>query len=70
MKQSEVWRELANAEAEADRKAIPSADVVMVARCKDCKHYKGLAECNILGECMGTNGFCSWGEREEDNEAD
>ena len=48
---------------------VPSADVVEVVRCKDCKHYKGLAECEVIGDCMGTYGFCAWGER-KDNETD
>lgn len=37
-----------------------------LVRCKDCKHYQGLAECELIGDCMGTYGFCSWGERSED----
>lgn len=37
-----------------------------VVRCKDCIHYKGLAECDVIGECMGTDGYCAWGERRED----
>lgn len=36
-----------------------------IIRCKECKHYEGLAECKIIGECMGTNGFCSYGERSD-----
>lgn len=44
----------------------PTVDAVEVVRCKDCKYYKGLAECYAIGDCMGTNGYCAWGERRED----
>ena len=48
----------------------PSADVVEVVRCKDCKHRK-TAECLMYVECdCGSqhtwecdNDFCSYGER-------
>ena len=39
-----------------------------LVRCKDCKHYLELAECYLFGRCMGTDDFCSWGERKEDAE--
>ena len=42
----------------------PAADVVEVTRCKDCKHYIGLAECEFVGHFSGgTNYFCADGER-------
>jgi hypothetical protein len=41
----------------------PVIDAVSVVRCKDCEHYQGLAECEIIGTCMGTNGYCAWGKR-------
>lgn len=34
-------------------------------RCKDCKHYQGLAECELIGTCMGTLGYCAWGKRND-----
>lgn len=54
--------------------SIPAADVVEVVRCKDCKYcdYKS----NVIGcACfMGgllrntkENGYCSFGERRDDN---
>ena len=61
--------------------AMPSADVVEVVRCKDCKHgrdavrgsYKhklNLIDCNRIDYehpyIMRPNDFCSWGEREEE----
>lgn len=49
-----------------DLEDASDADVVEVVRCKDCKYYKGLAECNVIGECMGIYGYCAWGERRED----
>ena len=53
-------------------KAIPSADVVEVVRCKDCKRGKPYSdkqlECNALG--LGglkfPNDYCSYGERRSD----
>lgn len=47
---------------ELDR--VPAADVEPVVRCKDCKHYLGLAECEFEGHFSGgTNYFCADGER-------
>lgn len=41
---------------------MPSADVVEVVRCKDCKYRaKGLPYCAYFGE----TDFCSYGERKE-----
>lgn len=43
---------------------VPTADVMEVTRCKDCKHYIGLAECEFVGHFSGgTNYFCADGER-------
>lgn len=42
-----------------------SSDVVQVIQCKDCKHYLGLAECRLIGECGGTKFYCGWSERKE-----
>lgn len=50
--------------------AIPSADVVEVVRCKDCKHR---TFSDAYGECMKglivvrPDDFCSRGERREDD---
>ena len=33
-----------------------------IGRCKDCMHYNGLAECEFVPECGGTNWFCGWFE--------
>lgn len=45
----------------------PTADVVEVVRCKDCrsfnKHYK---ECTLHGSHFGENGFCCKGKRKTD----
>ena len=51
-------------------KNIPSADVVEVVRCKDCKHRtydrsRGLYYCNMyygMGDVSDGN-YCSYGER-------
>ena len=45
-------------------KAAPAADVAPVVRCKGCKHYLGLAECEFEGHFSGgTDYFCADGER-------
>ena len=46
----------------------PTADVVEVVRCKDCKHYNGdSAVCKCMNRAMKGDGFCSCGERREDD---
>lgn len=57
---------------------VPTADVVEVVRCKDCKHWdcyggedahKGdCSELVGLDSCMYEDDFCSYGERRADNE--
>lgn len=56
------------------RKAIeqtPTADVVEVVRCKDCKEnpgyirQKGMVWCRKFKEDVPKNNFCSYGERKE-----
>lgn len=51
---------------------IPTADVVEVVRCKDCKHYtsKGTCACDQwlfddVNIDVMLNDFCSYGERRE-----
>lgn len=51
---------------------IPTADVVDVVRCKDCKHRyivgNGLTHywvCNFLDAENKDDGYCSYGERAE-----
>lgn len=50
--------------------AVPSADVVEVVRCKDCKYYVPISE--KIGECKDTRmnstymSYCSYGERKDD----
>ena len=61
----------------------PTADVVEVVRCKDCKyicHYTdGHLECRLLADLkpipttyctMNADDFCSYGERREDEHTD
>lgn len=44
----------------------PTADVVDVVRCKDCKWYDGNECFEQLGlVCARDDDFCSWGERRE-----
>lgn len=51
----------------------PTIDAVTVVRCKDCKEFVASSgECGICirhSELWGKNGFCSCGER-KDNETD
>ena len=50
---------------------IVSADVVEVVRCGECKHLLPNGECMAFADSMiipSASDFCSWGEREEDNE--
>lgn len=57
-------------------KRIPTADVVPVVRCKDCKHCEHIyPECDINGNCreayycksikgdVKPDDYCCWGER-------
>ena len=51
---------------------LPSADVVQVVRCKDCKHsehwYRDKARCFLWHEegiDVFENGYCSYAERKE-----
>lgn len=50
---------------------IPSADVVEVVHCKDCKHYVSdggaIMECEIYEVPTEDNHYCGYGER-KDNE--
>lgn len=53
-------------------KKIPTADVVPVVRCKDCKYaqndYDGFSTtvgCNMLKCAMGWHSFCSYGKRKD-----
>lgn len=64
-----------------DMKTVPTADVVEVVRCKDCRHYdnknckEGFGYCmreqedgffyNALHGVFKDNDFCSYGERKE-----
>ena len=54
---------------------LPSADVVPVVRCKDCKHHyfadnripqEQRYVCEISGEIWKPDSFCSYGERREE----
>ena len=62
------------AELENALNRIPAADVVPVVRCKDCKWYLELVCGESKGWCsevlarpMPSNGFCSFGERENND---
>jgi len=46
---------------------MPTADVVEVVRCKDCKHYKDNHRCysrySNMNDSRNPNDYCSYGER-------
>ena len=44
----------------------PTADVVEVVRCKDCKYFSEFHHCGILGFCE-PNEYCSRGERRKED---
>ena len=65
-----VWR---NGDGYADvatmnTKDIPAVDAVEVCRCKDCVCYEEgvVGWCNHFEVGRSGNGFCSYGERRED----
>ena len=51
------------AEIEAKIDAIPSADVVPVVRCKDCKYSTDILYCRWHGFHTNNNDFCSNGAK-------
>lgn len=40
---------------EAENERLKSAK-----RCLNCVYYKGLAECELIGDCGGTDFYCGW----------
>lgn len=54
---------------EALRKALnhmPTVDAVPVVRCKDCAYWDATEKVCVDMMTADENGFCSWGERRED----
>lgn len=54
---------------------FPTADVVEVVRCKDCKYHEdevpGMVWCpHIIGNWVNDNWFCAEGNRKEKEDAD
>lgn len=50
---------------------LPTADVVEVVRCKECKNNQnprtsGNADCELFYGMTDQEGFCSYGDRRED----
>ena len=41
---------------------VPTADVVEVVRCKDCKYKEG-SVCDYSAVYVRPNGYCQWGEK-------
>ena len=67
----EFWDEAVLCE---DIRKIPTADVVPVVRCKDCKYYKAQKQsvnwknkkkycCRVVALKVNENDYCSYGKR-------
>ena len=56
----------------SDIDQVPTADVVKVVRCKDCRHFRKIVDmityCAISGAQIWDDDYCSYGEREENND--
>ena len=81
VKKNSVWNTITNASGdnlEQIINSVPTANVVEVVRCKDCRHYKRNVPCvggyyNGCDEWLDEgnpitvydNDFCSYGERAE-----
>lgn len=52
-----------------DLEKLPTADVVEIVRCKDCKYWKQVTAerhaCCVFGFEMDCDEYCSYGERKE-----
>ena len=49
----------------------PTADVVEVVRCEDCRYWENRFDvmvCNLTDGMKGASDYCSYGERREDGE--
>lgn len=44
----------------------PTADVVEVVRCHECKSYNGHRYCEYFASTVFDNDFCSYGERKDE----
>lgn len=72
---SEVYYETPDVNLSAEKfeaaiNAIPTADVVEVVRCKDCKHLFGTL-CTVCGLLSRKpEDFCSYGERKDRDNAE
>jgi len=59
------WSEYHDGFTAYSQMAIDTAPSVDLVWCIECRWYLGLAECELIGDCAGTYGFCAWGERKE-----
>ena len=72
IKEANTWGMFGNDNLESRLKRLPSADVLEVVRCEDCKWYTPADE--TYGTCYAYKGvygkikptdYCSYGERED-----
>lgn len=50
---------------------MPTADVVEVVRCEDCRYWDNRFDvmvCNLTDGMKGASDYCSYGERKEEDE--
>ena len=47
-------------------KESPTADVIEVVRCKECRHQDGCNQYVLISGDEGELAFCSYGERKEE----
>ena len=50
---------------------FPTADVVEVVRCEDCRYWENRFDvmvCNLTDGMKGASDYCSYGERREDEQ--
>ena len=67
------WTGLAK-EISKQLKQLPSADLVPVVRCRDCKHWQtdwnpsipDRHYCAVMDSMMKADDFCSYGEKREE----
>lgn len=67
IKEANTWSMFGNDNLESRLKRLPSADVVEVVRCKDCKFWDSdCIWCNLWGNTQEyDDGYCNYGERKE-----
>ena len=74
IKEANTWSMFGDDNLESRLKGLPSADVVEVVRCKDCKYCEKRRTANcltffycLMQECsVKDNDYCSYGEKKDE----